>query len=182
MLTSPSYGQGYAIQDMLLFDKLAMAEKALGWLADATYSPIPEYKLHRVSPYYFYERMYSPDAVGKVALEEGCGALNLVNVSEPLKVSRLMLGMDDSSLESVRVIPRIPDSWKGIVARNWPIRSQSGVVRADILFERKGAGGEFTLKLVSGEEVDDLKVRMPSKDGYVWREEKHVRSVHFVTR
>jgi hypothetical protein len=181
MLTSPSYGQGYAIQTMLLFDKLAMAEKALSWLAAATYSPIPEYKLHRASPYYFYERMYSPDAVGKVALEEGCGALNLVNVSEPLKVSRLMLGVDDSSLETVRMIPRIPDSWLGVEARNWPIRSRSGVVRADILFERKGTGGEFTLKFAPGEEVDDLEVRMPSKDGYIWREKKHARFVHFET-
>jgi hypothetical protein len=182
MLTSPSYGQGYAIQAMLLFDKLAMAEKALGWLADATYSPIPEYKLHRASPYYFYERMYSPDAVGKVALDEGCGALNLVNVSEPLKVSRLMLGVDDSSLETTRMIPRIPYSWKGVEALNWPIRSRSGVVRADILFERKGTGGEFTLKLPPGDEVDDLEVRMPSKDGYVWREKKHAQFAHFATR
>jgi hypothetical protein len=181
MLTSPSYGQGYAIQAMLLFDKLGMAEKALGWLADATYSPIPEYKLHRASRYYFYERMYSPDAVGKVALEEGCGALNLVNVSEPLKVSRLMLGVDDSSLETVRMIPRIPDSWQGVEAHNWPIRSRSGVVRADILFERKGTGGEFTLKLAPGEEIDDLEVRMPSSDGYVWREKKHTRFAHFET-
>jgi hypothetical protein len=182
MLASPSYGQGYAIQTMLLFDKLGMAEKALGWLADSTYSPIPEYKLHRASPYYFYERMYSPDAVGKVALEEGCGALNLVNVSEPLKVSRLMLGVDDSLLGTVRMIPRIPPDWKGVEARNWPIRSRSGVVRADILFERKGSGGEFTLKLAPGEEVDDLEVRMPSKHGYVWREKKNAQFAHFVTR
>ena len=143
---------------------------------------IPEYKLHRTSRYYFYERTYSPDAVGKVALDEGCGALNLVNVSEPLKVSRLMLGVDDSSLETVRMIPRIPESWKGVEARNWPIRARSGVVRADILFERKGSGGTFSLKLAPGEAIDDLEVRMPSKDGYVWREMKHARVVHFATQ
>jgi hypothetical protein len=125
--------------------------------------------------------MYSPDAVGKVALEEGCGALNLVNVSEPLKVSRLMLGVDDSLLETVRVIPRLPASWKGVEAHDWPIRTRSSVVRADILFERKGTGGEFTLKLPPGEEVDDLEVRMPSKNGYVWREKKHARFAHFQT-
>jgi len=182
VLASPSYGQGYAIQVMLLFDKLAMAEKALDWLATATYSPIPEYKLHRASPYYFYERMYSPDAVGKLALEEGCGALNLVNVSEPLKVSRLMLGVDDSSLETVQIIPRIPDSWKGVEARNWPIRTRSGEVRAEILFEHKGTGGEFRLKLSPGQAIEDLKIRMPSKDGFVWREAKQARSAHFVTQ
>jgi hypothetical protein len=93
-----------------------------------------------------------------------------------------MLGVDDSSLETTRMIPRIPYSWKGVEARNWPIRSRSGVVRADILFERKGTGGEFTLKLPPGDEVDDLEVRMPSKDGYVWREKKHAQFAHFATR
>lgn len=180
-LSMPSYGQGYAIQDMLLFDNLTMAGKALSWFANATYKPVPEYKLHRDSPYYFYERMYPPDAVGKVKLDEGCGALNLVNVSEPLKISRMMLGVDDSSLKTVRVIPRIPENWQGVEARNWPIRSRSGVVRADILFERKGTGGEFTLKLAPGEEIGNLEVRMPSERGYVWRGMKHARFAHFET-
>ncbi len=37
LLTSPSYGQGYGIQSMLLFDNLTMADKALSWLVNATY-------------------------------------------------------------------------------------------------------------------------------------------------
>jgi hypothetical protein len=182
LLSSPSYGQGYAIQTMLLFDNLTMAGKALSWLANATYKPVPEYKLHRDSPYFFYERTYSPDAVGKIPLAEGCGALNLVNVSEPLKVSRLMLGVDDSSPQSILILPRLPDNWTGVAAHNWPILTTSGLVRADISFEKKGAGGDFTMKLAAGQQISDLKVRMPSKDGYVWREEKHAGSVHFVTQ
>jgi hypothetical protein len=182
LLSSPSYGQGYAIQTMLLFDDLSMADKALSWLATATFRPVPEYNLHRDSPYYFYERTYSPDAVGKIPLDEGCGALNLVNVSEPLKVSRLMLGVDDSSRHSTLILPRIPKSWMGVVAHNWPILTTGGMVRADISFKKNVSGGDFTLKLGPGEQIDDLKVRMPSKNGYVWREEKHVQSAHFVTQ
>lgn len=182
LMTSPSYGQGYALQDMLLLDKLGMAEKGLSWLANATYKPVPEYKLHRASRYYFYERMYSPDAVGKIPLAEGCGALNLVNVSEPLKVSRLMLGVDDSSLKYVRIIPRIPSKWKGVEAHNWPIRTRRGVVRANVLYENRGTGGELTMRVSPGEEIDDLQVRMPSKNGYIWREQRHATYVHFVTQ
>lgn len=182
LLSSPSYGQGYAIQAMLLFDDLTMASKAISWLANATYRPVQEYKLHRDSPYYFYERTYSPDAVGKIPLDEGCGALNLVNVSEPLKVSRLMLGVDDLSPQSTLILPRLPDNWTGEVAHNWPIMTTRGLVRANIFFQKKGTGGDFTLKLTSGKQLDDLKVRMPSRNGYVWREEKHVRAVHFVTQ
>ena len=182
MGSSPSYGQGYATQVMLLYDKLAMADKALSWLANATYTPEPEYKLHRASPYYFYERTYSPDAVGKIKLEEGCGALNLVNVSEPLKVSRLLLGVDDLTPGHVRMVPRIPPDWKGAEAANWPIWTGEGVVRAHIQFERRGTGAEFTMQLSPGQTIDDLRVRMPSKNGYVWRKWEHVRTVRFVTQ
>ena len=181
-LSSPSYGQGYAIQDMLLFDKLAMAGKALSWLVNATYQPVLEYKLHRDSPYYFYERTYSPDAVGKVPLDEGCGALNLVNVSEPLKISRLMLGVDDHSLQAVAIIPRIPPGWKGVEAYNWPIRTRTGIVRANISYKTTESGAEFRLSLAPGEQIDDIKVRMPEKSGFVWHEKLHARTVHFVTR
>ena len=182
LMTGPSYGQGYALQTMLLYDKPAMTDKALFWLANATYNPIPEYKLQRESRWYFYERMYSPDAVGKIVLAEGCGPLNLVNVTEPLKVSRLLLGVDDSTLERISLIPRIPPSWKGVEARHWPIRTRHGIVRADILFERKGAGAELTLKLVPGQKIDDLKVRMPSANGYIWCEQKHASTVRWATQ
>jgi hypothetical protein len=144
--SGPSYGDGYAIQTMLLYDKLEMADRALSWLANSTYDPVPEYKLHRESRYYFYERSYSPDAVGKIPLEEGCGALNLVNVTEPLKVSRLLLGVDDTTLQLVRIIPRIPPSWKGVEAQHWPVRTRRGVVRANILFERRGSGARLTAR------------------------------------
>jgi len=140
-----------------------------------------EYKLHRDSPYYFYERTYSPDAVGKIPLHEGCGALNLVNVSEPLKVSRLMLGVDDHSMNEVDVIPRIPPDWKGVEAENWPIRTQRGIVKAKILYQKTSTGAEFSLTLGPGEYIDDLKVRMPAANGFVWREALHVQTVHFVT-
>jgi len=182
LLSSPSYGQGYAIQTMLLTDQMAMARKALSWLVNATYRPVPQYQLHRDSPYYFYERTYSPDAVGKIPLEEGCGALNLVNVSEPLKVSRLMLGVHDHSLNEVDVIPRIPPGWEGVEARNWPIRTKSGVARASIFYKKTASGAEFRLTLAPGQQIDDLKVRMPENGGLVWREIKHARTVHFVTQ
>jgi hypothetical protein len=180
--TSPSYGQGYATQDMLLFDKLEMAGKALAWLANTTYDPVPGYKIRRASLYYFYERTYSPDAVGKVQLDEGCGALNLVNVSEPLKVARLLLGVDDLDAKFVRIIPRIPPEWKGLEAANWPIWTGHSIARGHIRFENRGAGAVLAISLDAGQQIDDLKVRMPSKDGFVWEERRNVNSVRIETR
>ena len=62
LLSSPSYGQGYALQTMLLFDQLAMANHALDFLAQATFDAKGIiFTSGRLSPYYFYERLYSPD-------------------------------------------------------------------------------------------------------------------------
>ncbi|HEX5284219.1 MAG TPA: hypothetical protein VFW30_08875 [Bryocella sp.] len=180
-LTSPSYGQGYALQTMLLTDHLQMADKALGWLAEATYRPIPEYQLTRSSPYFFYERYYSPLAVGKVTLAAGCGALNLVNVAEPLKVARLVLGVDDSDPALTVLLPRLPPGWEKMEAHHWPILTPHGVVRADISFTKLGAGAIFHLTTHREGELARLRVRMPSATGYVWRERDHTSSATFTT-
>ncbi len=181
LTTSPSYGQAYAMQAMLLFDKLDMVSKALDWLANATYDPIAEYTLHRDSRYYFYERYYPPEAVGKVALEEGCGALNLVNVSEPLKISRLILGVDDSTPSVLRIIPRLPTGWTGMEANNWPVRTTSGVVYVTIKYTRNGSGADLALTTADGGVLPQVSVRMPSAHGTVWKTMRHVNSANFET-
>jgi hypothetical protein len=178
LLTSPSYGQGYAIQTMLLMDKLAMAGRALDFLAQATFeSPGVSFDHGRLSPYYFYERLYSPDAEGKIELTSGCGPLNLVNVTEPLKAARLILGVDDTSLKEVRIIPRLPPSWTGYEAKNWPIRMPSGVVRADLSFETKSGAAVFHLRIQQGANIPVLAVRLPKANGTVWKRETNVREI-----
>jgi hypothetical protein len=185
LLTSPSYGQGYALQDMLLFDKLDMADHGLDFLAQGTYKApniifsFREYHYGRLSPYYFYERMYSPDALGKMELTAGCGPLNLVNVSEPLKVARLIAGIDDTSLQEVRIIPRLPPSWTGYRLENWPIRTSSGIVRADVSFERKNGTINFGLQVKQGGSIPKLAVRLPGTKVPVWKYEKHVEKIKF---
>lgn len=187
LLTSPSYGQGYALQDMLLFDKLPMADHGLDFLAQTTYkSPniiwsLNQYHYTRLSPYYFYERMYSPDALGKIELTAGCGQLNLVNVAEPLKVARLIAGVDDTSLNEVRIIPRLPPSWSGYRLQNWPILTSHGIVRADISFERKNGMVNFALQVKQGGAIPKLAVRLPEKDQTVWKYQDHVEKFEFAS-
>ncbi len=173
MSSGPSYGDGYALQTMLLYDKLDMADKSLHYLANATFNPPPEYReLERESPYHFYERYYSPDVVGKMKLEQGCGALNLVNVAEPLKVARLILGVDDYSSPEVKIIPRVPPSWSGYEAKNWPILTEKGVARVDIRYEKRKDRQRFSLKVKGWERIPNLAVRFSTLDGIVWRERK----------
>ena len=158
-----------------------MAGHGLDFLAQTTYkSPhmifsLDRYHYQRLSPYYFYERMYSPDALGQVQLTAGCGPLNLVNVSEPLKVARLVAGVDDTSLNQVRIIPRLPPSWSGYRAKNWPILTSNGIVRADISFERRGGLVKFNLRVIHGRAIPKLAVRLPEKNGPVWKNQDNVK-------
>lgn len=187
LLTSPSYGQGYALQDMLLFDRLAMAGHGLDFLAQATYkSPniifgFRNYHYGRRSPYYFYERMYSPDAEGKLELTAGCGPLNLINVSEPLKIARLIAGVDDTSLKAVRIIPRLPPTWSGYRMKNWPIRTSRGIVRADISFEKTNGVVNFALEVRQGGPIPRLDVRLPGKKGTVWKNQGNVKNINITS-
>ncbi|MFZ4397994.1 MAG: hypothetical protein ACOYOU_20470 [Kiritimatiellia bacterium] len=162
-LTSPSYGQGYAIQTLLLYDRLEQAAKALAWLATCTYEPIPEFapKLHRDSPYWFYERTYSPMAVGRTPLEEGCGALNLVCVSEPLKVARLIMGVDDTRGDEVRIVPRLPQGWTRAEALDWPVWTGHTLRRANLLAEKTEKGLRIRLKVSDGRDpIPNVSVRL----------------------
>ena len=185
LLTSPSYGQGYALQDMLLFDKLDMAEHGLAFLADETYQApgiiwsLNQYHYQRLSPYYFFERMYSPDAKGQIELTAGCGQLNLVNVSEPLKVARLIAGVDDTSSKEVRIIPRLPASWFGYRLENWPVFTGHGVVRADISFEKTDGKLNFSLQVQQGGPIPKLGVRLPGNKGTSWKYLHNVKESNF---
>ena len=97
MLSSPSYGQGYACQLALLTGKAEIADRLLCYLARATRCPHPDYVLSRPNSNYFYERFlvdeYFAQPKEKQTIGEGCGALNLVNVAEPLKIARIIAGV-----------------------------------------------------------------------------------------
>lgn len=183
--SSPSYGQGYALQTMLLFNKSAMAGHCIDFLAHATFESkgisfsYGGLRYGRLSPYYFYERIYSPDALAKEELTAGCGPLNLVNVTEPLKVARLILGVDDTSLKEVRIIPRLPPSWSGFRAEDWPIRTSRGVVRADLSIERKDGLVTFSLQVKQGRKIPKLAVGLPAKNKTIWNRQSNVEEIKF---
>ena len=151
-MVSPSYGHGYALMNMLLFDELEMTERALEFLAFATFQPTAGYSVDRESPYWFYERYYSPDFPNPETWDEGCGALNLVCVAEPLKVSRLVAGIDDSDASNTIIIPRLPNSWTGFKATQWSINTTNGIIHTDISWQK--SCGKIHVKL----ETHDKKI------------------------
>ncbi|NLG27059.1 MAG: hypothetical protein GX557_04060 [Chloroflexi bacterium] len=182
LYATPSYSGGYALQTMLLHDRLDLAARLIDWLADATYNAerwgtlFTTFGTGRVSPYYFYERYCSPDAVGALDMLCGCGPLNLVNVAEPVKAARLLLGVDDTNADRVRLLPRLPAGWQGLQAEEWPILTARGVVRANLLYEQSARGTTLQLRVRSGYCIPRLAVRLPTPQGHVWRQAEDVHT------
>jgi len=115
-------------------------------------------------------------------MEQGCGALNLVNVTEPLKVARLILGVDDlSTTGTVLIIPRVPKDWAGYEARNWPIKIEKGLAHAHIKYERRDDQQMFSLNLGEGEKISKLRVRFTTSQGLVWKEKRGASETTFTT-
>jgi hypothetical protein len=82
----------------------------------------------------------------------------------------LILGVDDSRADEVRLVPRVPPSWTGVNAANWPIRTAAGVVRADIQVRREGDAQRVTLTVAGGKRLPRLAIRRGV--GSAW--ERHV--------
>lgn len=124
MLTSPSYGQGYAIQLALAAGLKEEAGKMLAFLIYQTCEPHREYALTRESPYWFYERILSPDyftlPAKRRTVTEGCGALNLVNVAEPMKIARLLAGLNGLK-DGEGAAPIFVDGFSAVKVRCWPM-------------------------------------------------------------
>ena len=170
-----SYCDCYAAQILLLLDKTDLLDKVVTWITAATYmagSPSADFirelsqgnaavDFNRSpSAFWFTERNFSPDYKG--VKDIGCGKLNLVNVAEPMKLARLMLGIDDRYSEEVRMVPRLPDSWIGMQASNWLVKTKQGVVSVDVIFERNQEGGfDLQLTIEEGQIIPYIDVRFP---------------------
>jgi len=171
-LSSPSYGQGYAIQHTLLYDLSNLYEKLIGFLVNSTFDVPEGYHLDRKYDYYFYERIMSPDFFAQSPnpaekFDQGCGALNLVNVCEPLKIARLIAGVDDSDKNILKIIPRLPDGWIGFELKNWPVLTGMSLIRADILLEKDY--DRYNFKLQFNDPVPRLEIVLNLPDGKLSR-------------
>jgi hypothetical protein len=179
-LTSPSYGQGYAMQTMLLYDKLSMVDSAIAGFSKLTINPCPGNIVHRTSKYHVYERYFSPDNIGKSEMWEGCGTLNLVNVTEQLKVGRLIIGIDDHNLSELKLYPRLPYKWTGFTASNMPVQTTKGLIYIDISYKNENGKLHYSLKIIDGKKLEKVSVRLPDGKSWKWFEKSDVSEFNII--
>jgi len=170
---SPAYDQGYALQTMLIFDMDTLADKAVRSLAFYTYN-----RGQRYSPYHFFESWSIPPLQNDGT--RGCGALNLVNVSESMKSARLMVGIDDRQADTTIIIPRCPISWTGYEAQNWPVLTPSGIVRVDIHLKQTGSDNSaLSITVHNNKTIPVVRVRLKHRGKYFWQIKSNVSNELF---
>ncbi len=179
LLTS-AYGHDYATQCMQLMDMPEFYTSAINWKARATYKPVPGQIVDRDSDYWFYEGYYSPDAAGVIRMPQGCGALNLVNVMEPLKTARTIIGVDDHDASCIRIIPRPPIGWTRFQASNVCVLTSAGAASVQIEVLATEVGGLVEkVSLQSDKPLGHVEVRLGTAQHPQWKNQKDVLDVCF---
>ncbi len=77
----------------------------------------------------------------------------------------MIVGIDDSDPDILKLIPRLPSSWEGFTAKNWRISAEDGTAVVDIDF--KSAEGKPAFRMTSSKPLKEIKLRLP--DGKSWR-------------
>ena len=83
----------------------------------------------------------------------------------PFKIARIIVGVDDSNPDTLKLIPRLPDGWSGFNATNWPVYTRNGIVKIDIHCKRNG--DFFQLNCKSSKKIKMIIVRLPGNNQ--WR-------------
>lgn len=89
------------------------------------------------------------------------------DAAEPLKVARLVLGIDDRPGEPLRLVPRLPAGWNGMEAREWPVLLPEGLARANITMSNGSEGMHFSLVPADGRRVPQVHLRLGGSGRFV---------------
>ncbi len=95
--------------------------------------------------------------------------MNLVCVAEPLKVARLMAGLDDHADGEMAIIPRLPIGWTGLKAEALPVRTATGHTRLNFEVVTDATGAVIRVQGKSEAPLPQLKVRLGTALQPVWK-------------
>ncbi len=149
------YGQAYFAQSALLLDHTADATRAVERAAAFCYHPdhpfiVPEGVIVHPDGHCWFRN-------GDLG--------NLMQQTEVLKMIRIMAGIDDRATPSgLTLIPRLPNGWSSIEAKEWPVRvsDSDGLwtrVSIDFRYERLTTGG-YRLRMSSQKPLSIASIRI----------------------
>ncbi len=133
------------------------------------YTPIPPGSDIELSPYTVEEKQNVSEKGRNLggSLDE-CSAMTTVTA---LKVGRLIAGIDDSEYRNLKLMPRLPTTWKTISASDWLIThdtEDSNTTKIDYSYERF-TGNRYSLKLKAESPLRQVTLRIGPFPGGIRR-------------
>lgn len=108
------YGQGFITQSALLLDQMNDAKHMTEWMAKFCFAP------RQPHPYRVPESVIMKSNGSMWARGGDLG--NGFQMGEVLLVCQILLGIDDYSGGTLKLMPRLPIGWAGISVKKWPVR------------------------------------------------------------
>lgn len=149
------YGQGYLNNAALMLDRFDELTECMNATAAECWNGheynyiVPEgVILHGSGKYWF----------------RNCDLGNGVQQAEIVKAARLMTGIDDFDMKrGVRLVPRLPLTWSGLSAENYPAHTEDGVKYISFRYERCDAPKEGMICASDGKTTYYASVQSDAK-------------------
>lgn len=147
------YGQGFVTESALLLDRMQDATNFLKWTAKQIYDP-------KYGSFVVPEGVQvSPDA----QFWYRAGDLgNGVQEAEIIKTLRLVIGVDDTHPDRLRIFPRLPNDWHEIAVQDYPILAeQDGAPSmAHVTYTLRRTGTTMNFRVTSDRMLGKIAVRL----------------------
>ncbi len=147
------YGQGFVTESALLLDRMHDVTPMLDWAAKQIYDP-------RLGSFIVSEGVQL-DPTGRFWYRAG-DLGNGVQEAEIVKTFRIMLGVDDTEPNRVRVFPRMPYGWNEMTVNKYPVlyERQGKLNTAHLHYRLTRTAGGMNLVIGSDATLGSVPVRL----------------------
>jgi len=147
------YGQGFVTQAALLLDRMSDATPMLDWTAKEIYDP-------RHGSFIVPEGVVI-DPTGQYWFRTG-DLGNGVQEAEIVKALRLVIGVDDTQPQRLRIFPRMPYGWNEIEVEQYPaLFTRAGKTDTALVHYRlERSAARMNLNISSDKELGPVTIRV----------------------
>jgi hypothetical protein len=147
------YGQGFVTQAALLLDRMKDATAMLNWTARVVYDS----EIHS----FVVPEGAQVDPTGRFICRTGDQG-NGVQEAEIVKIFRVMIGVDDTQPNRLRIYPRMPYGWTELAIDDYPalVEQDGKMSLAHVRYNLRRAAGRMSLQLSADRPLGPVAVRV----------------------
>lgn len=147
------YGQGFVTQAALLLDRMKDLTPMLNWTAREVYDP----EIHS----FIVPEGAQIDPSGRFLFRTGDQG-NGVQEAEIVKTFRILIGIDDTQPDRLRIVPRVPYGWSEIAIDKYPalVERNGKVETAYVRYDLRRTGGRMNFVVSADRPLGPVDIRL----------------------